>query len=77
MTCLNLQACRNGLQYLVTASGNNYVLQWRRGDVSVKIRHRCETEFCDKLGKSGNETLEMLQQAYGGETLSRAAIFQW
>ena len=34
-------------------------------------------ECCVKLGKSRNETLEMLQQAYGGETLSSAAVFQW
>jgi len=46
-------------------------------DVCVKIRQRCVIEFCVKLGKSGNETLEMLWQAYGGETLSRAAVFQW
>ena len=46
-------------------------------DVSVKIRHRCVIECCVKLGKSGNETLEMLLQAYGGETLSCAAVFQW
>ena len=46
-------------------------------DISVKIRQRCVTEFCVKLGKSDNETLEMLRQAYGGETLSRAAVFQW
>ena len=46
-------------------------------DVSVKIRQRCVIEFCVKLGKSGNETLEMLRQAYGGETLSGAAVFQW
>jgi len=44
-------------------------------DVSVKIRQRCVIEFCVKLGKSGNKTLEMLRQAYGGETLSRAAVF--
>jgi hypothetical protein len=37
-------------------------------DVSVKIWQRCVIEFCVKLGKSGNETLEMLRQAYGGET---------
>ena len=43
-------------------------------DVSVKIRQRCVIEFCVKLGKSGNKTLEMLRQAYGGETLSRAAV---
>ena len=43
----------------------------------MKIRQRCVTEFCVKLGKSGNETLEMLWQAYGGETLSCATVFQW
>jgi hypothetical protein len=45
-------------------------------DVSVKIRQICVTEFCVKLGNSRNETLEMLRQAYGGETLSCAAVFQ-
>jgi len=45
-------------------------------DVSVKIQQRRVIEFCVKLGKSGNETLEMLRQAYGGETLSCAAVFQ-
>ena len=46
-------------------------------DVCVKIWQRCAIKFCVKLGKSGNETLEMLRQAYGGETLSGAAVFQW
>ena len=46
-------------------------------DVCVKIWQRCVIEFCVKLGKSGNETLEMLWQAYGGEAISHAAIFQW
>jgi len=46
-------------------------------DVSVKIRQRCVIECCIKLGKSSNETLEMLLQAYGGEILSCAAVFQW
>ena len=45
--------------------------------VCVKIRQRCVIEFCVELGKSGNETLEMLRQAHGGETLSRAAVLQW
>jgi hypothetical protein len=44
-------------------------------DVSVKIWQICVNEFCVKLGNSGNETL-MLRQAYGGETLSCAAVFQ-
>ena len=33
-------------------------------DICVKIWQRCGIEFCVKLGKSGNETLEMLRQAY-------------
>ena len=45
-------------------------------DISVKIQQRCVIECCVKLGKSGNETLDMLLQAYGGETLSCAAVFQ-
>ena len=45
-------------------------------DVCVKIRQRCVIECCVKIGKSGNETPEMLRQACGGETLSRAAEFQ-
>jgi len=45
-------------------------------DVSVKIRQRCVIEFCVKLGKSDNETLEMLRQACRGETLSCVAVFQ-
>ena len=44
-------------------------------DICVKIWQRCVIECCVKLGKSGNETLEILWQAYGGETLSRAAVF--
>ena len=46
-------------------------------DVCVKIQQRCVIEVCVKLGRSSNERLEMLWQAYGGETLSRAAVFQW
>ena len=45
-------------------------------DVCVKIRQRCVIEFCVSLGRAVM-TLEMLWQAYGGETLSRAAVFQW
>jgi len=46
-------------------------------DVCVKIWQRCVTECCVKFGKSSNETFEMLWQAYGGETFSCAAVFQW
>jgi hypothetical protein len=33
-------------------------------EVCVKIRQRRVIEFCVKLGKSGNETLEMLRQSW-------------
>jgi histone-lysine N-methyltransferase SETMAR len=46
-------------------------------DVSVKIRQRCVIECCVKLGKSGNETLEMLRQAYGGDPLSKQQSSVW
>ena len=46
-------------------------------DVFVQIRQRCVIQCCVKLGKSDNETLEMLWQADGGETLSGAALFPW
>jgi hypothetical protein len=44
-------------------------------DICVKIRQRCVTECCVKLGKSGNETLEMSRQTSGGETFSCTAAF--
>jgi hypothetical protein len=45
--------------------------------VSVKIRQSCVIECYVKLGKNGDEILEMIRQAYGGETLGCAAVFQW
>ena len=41
----------------------------------MKIWQRCVIEICVKLGKSSNETLEMLRQACGVETLSRVQYF--
>jgi hypothetical protein len=34
-------------------------------------------KFCVKLGKSVTETLNMLQQAYGDEAMSRMQCFEW
>lgn len=34
-------------------------------------------KFCANLGKSATETLEMIQQGFGDQSLSRAQVFQW
>jgi len=34
-------------------------------------------KFCVNLGKSATETLTMIQQAFGDQSLSRAQAFQW
>jgi transposase len=34
-------------------------------------------KFCANLGKSATETLEMIQQNFGDQSLSRAQVFQW
>jgi transposase len=34
-------------------------------------------KFCANLGKSVTETLEMIQQGFGDQSLSRAQVFQW
>ena len=34
-------------------------------------------KFCASLGKSATETLTMIQQAFGDQSLSRAQVFQW
>jgi hypothetical protein len=39
-------------------------------------KQRCAIEFNVKFGKSCEETLEMLQNAYETEAVSRATLFQ-
>ena len=34
-------------------------------------------KFCANLGKSDMETLEMIQQGFGDQSLSLAQVFQW
>ncbi|GFW51490.1 protein GVQW3 [Trichonephila clavipes] len=41
------------------------------------IEQRYANKFCIRLGKSGASTLEMIQQAYGRESLSQAQVFRW
>ena len=33
--------------------------------------------FCANLGKSATETLEIIQQGFGDQSLSRTQVFQW
>jgi hypothetical protein len=42
-----------------------------------KIEQRVCNKFCVKLGKSTTETLEMLHEAFGEQSLSWTAIFEW
>ena len=37
----------------------------------------CASNFVPILGKSATETLTMIQQAFGDQSLSRAQVFQW
>ncbi|GFW83329.1 transposable element Tcb1 transposase [Trichonephila clavipes] len=41
------------------------------------IEQRYAIKFCVRLGKSGASMLEMIQQAYGMESLSQAQVFRW
>ena len=38
---------------------------------------RVAVKFCVKLGKSASETFNMLQTAYGDDTMKRATCFKW
>jgi hypothetical protein len=42
-----------------------------------KIEERVCIKFCVKLGKSATKTLEMLRDAFGEHSLSRAVVFVW
>jgi hypothetical protein len=42
-----------------------------------KIKQRVCIKFCVKLGKSANETFEMLHEAFGEHSLSWTAVLVW
>ena len=46
------------------------------GKGSEKEQRVC-IRFCANLGKSATETLEMIQQGFGDQSLSRTQVFQW
>ena len=41
------------------------------------VPQRVCTDFCFRLGKTGAETYEMLQAAFGESCLSRSKSFEW
>jgi transposase len=41
------------------------------------MEQRAAIKFCFKLGKSASETYELLQKAYGSDSLSRSTTFEW
>jgi hypothetical protein len=48
------------------------------GNILCITRQSCAIEFHVKLGKDGQETLELIQQVYGPFTVSRPTmIFRW
>jgi hypothetical protein len=42
-----------------------------------KVQQHVCIDFCFRLGKTGAETYEMLQAAFGGSCLSRSKTFEW
>jgi hypothetical protein len=41
------------------------------------LEQRYVIQFCEKLRKSGSETLQLLRAAYGYAVLSSAQLFRW
>jgi len=41
------------------------------------IEQRFSIKFCVQLNKTATETLQMIQEAYGEDALSRTQVFQW
>jgi len=45
--------------------------------VDQRKEQRVCIEFCANLGKSATETLEMIQQGFGDQSLSCTQVFEW
>jgi hypothetical protein len=42
-----------------------------------ELEQRINIKFCAKLGKSTNETLQMLTEAYGADAMKKLSVFEW
>jgi transposase len=46
--------------------------------MSDRLLEQCiNTKFCEKLGKSARETLQMLTEPYGTDTMKKSSVFEW
>jgi len=45
--------------------------------MDLSVEQRLVIKFCFKAGKSGTETLQLVNAAYGDQALSRLNVFQW
>jgi hypothetical protein len=46
-------------------------------EINQQLEQRINIKFPVKLGKSGPEICQMLQQAYGEDALKRSTVFKW
>ena len=53
------------------------VLICRRENVGLELEQRTNIKFLVKLGKSENETREMLVQVYGDNVMKKRAVYRW
>ena len=44
--------------------------------MDIKFEERTNVKFCAKLGKSASETLALLREAYGDETIGPDSVFR-
>jgi hypothetical protein len=41
------------------------------------LEQRINIKFCETLGKSASETLQMLTEAYGTDAMKKTSVFEW
>jgi hypothetical protein len=41
------------------------------------LEQHINIKFCEKLGKSASETLQMLTEAYGADAMKKSNVFEW